>query len=550
MTNIEMSVFADGRMRQSYLHPGEEGWADIAHRVAEAVVGNYLPDLVDPIAEAITNREFMPGGRFLAMAGTEIPMTNNCFLMRAEDSREGWATIMRKMTMASMMGGGVGVVYSDLRGKGEPIKKTGGVSSGPMALMHMVNEAARHIKSGGNRRSALWAGLHWWHPDVFDFIAAKDWDERTVAAKNEDFSAYAPLDGTNISVILDDDFFTVMGGRRTFRIETPLGVLERDRDWAQKVYDMTVERMVTTAEPGFSVDTGDNFYENLRNPCCEITSEDPDDVCCLGSINLARVKDEARMKELVELGTAFLLCGTLYSSVPYPEVEETRKKNRRIGLGVMGVHEWLLANGKPYAPDEDLARYMAIYATSTEVAGRWADTLGVSRPVKTRAIAPTGTIGIIAETTTGIEPLFATAYKRRYLTADGWKFQYVVDATAQRIIDKYGVDPDDIETAYELAKTPERRIAFQAWMQQYVDHAISSTLNLPAVEDHAFTVADFSKMLLGYLPQLRGITCYPDGARGGQPLNVVPYTEAWVNEGMEFSEDGLDQACVSGVCGA
>ena len=134
--------------------------------------------------------------------------------------------------------------------------------------------------------------------------------------------------------------------------------------------------------------------------------------------------------------------------------------------------------------------------------------------------------------------------------SDGtWKFQYVVDATAQRISDKYGVDLDSIYTAYELAKTPEKRLEFQAWMQQYVDHAISSTINLPRVEDHAFTVEDFSSMLRKYLPKLRGITCYPDGARGGQPLNVVPYSEAWVNEGTEFSEDGLDQACVSGVCG-
>lgn len=549
----EMSAWADGIMRQKYLHQGEDSWSDVAERVAREVVGPYLPDLVEPITEAITNREFMPGGRFLAQAGNPIPMTNNCFLMRAKDSREGWSEIMRKMTLASMQGGGVGNVYSDLREKGAPIRKTGGISSGPLALMHMVNEAGRHIQSGGNRRAALWAGLHWWHPDIFDFIKAKDWSEQVRAAKEEDFFFPAPLDGTNISAILDDDFFDVLNGATMTRyhtVEQGGEPMYRDQEWAQRVYDETVKRMVTTAEPGFSVDAGLNHYENLRNPCCEITSEDPDDVCCLGSINLARVSDEKRMKELVELGTAFLLCGTLYSSVPYAEVEVTRQKNRRLGLGVMGVHEWLLANGKDYGPDEDLARYMEIYATSTEVAARWADLLGVSRPVKTRAIAPTGTIGILAETTTGIEPLFAAAYKRRYVGSDGkWKYQYVVDATAQRISDKYGVDLDLILTAYELAKTPEKRLEFQAWMQQYVDHAISSTINLPRVEDHAFTVEDFSTVLLGYLPKLRGITCYPDGARGGQPLNVVPYSEAWVNEGVEFSEDGLDQACVSGVCG-
>lgn len=547
----EMSAWADTIMRQKYLHKGEDSWADIAHRVAEAVVGPYFPDFVDQVADAIEQRKFMPGGRFLALAGMPYPQTNNCFLMRAEDSREGWADIMRKSTSALMSGGGVGIVYSDLRGKGAKVKRTGGTSSGPLGLMEMVNEAARHIMSGGNRRAALWAGLHWWHPDVFDFIVMKDWDEETVDRKAKDFSAPARMDGTNISVILDDTFFDLMEGRiNSVIINAKFATIERNREWAQKVYDMTVEHMVTTAEPGFSVDTGENKRENLRNPCCEITSEDPDDVCCLGSINLARLKDVDEMTHMVSLGTLFLICGTLYSKTPYEEVEKTREKNRRIGLGIMGVHEWLIARGKPYAPDDELAEWLDVYAESGWHAALWADELGVSRPVKTRAIAPTGTIGILAETTTGIEPLFATAYARRYLGADQeWKGQFVVDATAQRMVDKYGIDPDEIETAYKLAREPERRIALQAWVQQYVDHAISSTLNLPAVDEHVFTAKEFGEMLLPYLPKLRGITAYPDGARGGQPLTVVDYSTAWANEGVEFSEDGLAQACVSGACG-
>ena len=550
----EMSAWAETIMRQKYLHPGEETWQDIADRVAEAVVGPYFPDFVPLVAQAIGERKFMPGGRFLALAGQEYPQTNNCFLMRAEDSREGWADTMRKATSALMSGGGVGIVYSDLRGKGSLVRRTGGKSSGPLGLMEMVNEAGRHIMAGGNRRAALWAGLHWWHPDIFDFIQMKDWDEETVARKAKDFSAPARMDGTNISVILDDDFFALLNGECPTGLSYGIGENEDlhfvDQEWAEKVYRMTVEHMVATAEPGFSVDTGENFYENLRNPCCEITSEDPDDVCCLGSINLARIEDINEMARMVDIGSLFLLCGTLYSKVPYPEVEATREKNRRIGLGLMGVHEWLIARGKPYAPDEELAEWLEVYKLSRLCAAYWAKELGVSAPVKTRAIAPTGTIGILAETTTGIEPLFATAYQRRYLGADReWKVQFVVDATAQRMADKYGIDPDDIETAYKLARDPERRIAFQAWVQGYVDHAISSTLNLPAVDEHVFTAQEFGDMLLPYLPKLRGITAYPDGARGGQPLTVVDYSTAWANEGVEFSEDGLDQACVTGSCG-
>jgi ribonucleoside-diphosphate reductase alpha chain len=145
----------------------------------------------------------------------------------------------------------------------------------------------------------------------------------------------------------------------------------------------------------------------------------------------------------------------------------------------MGLHEWLLIHGKKYGPDAELAKYLDIYATSTEIAWRYADAWGISRPIKTRAIAPTGTIGIVAETTTGIEPIFCVAYKRRYLKGTVWNYQYVVDPTAKRLIDA-GVAPEQIEDAYSLAQDVERRVAFQAWLQGWVDHSISSTVNLPA----------------------------------------------------------------------
>src|ERR1043166_6154257 len=132
----------------------------------------------------------------------------------------------------------------------------------------------------------------------------------------------------------------------------------------------------------------------------------------------------------------------------------------------------------------------------------------------------TGTIGIVAETTTGTEPIFCVAYKRRYLKGNVTHYQYVVDPTAQRLIDN-GVDPETIEDAYSLAENVERRVAFQVWLQGWVDHAISSTINLPAwgsEHNNEQRVRPFGEMLMKHLPKLRGITCYPDGARGGQPL--------------------------------
>jgi ribonucleoside-diphosphate reductase alpha chain len=213
----------------------------------------------------------------------------------------------------------------------------------------------------------------------------------------------------------------------------------------------------------------------------------------------------------------------------------------------MGIHEWLLKRGYGYEPNQELGEWLEEYRLSTDYARGWAGDHNLSEPVKTRAIAPTGTIGIIAETTTGIEPIFCVAYKRRYLVGSEWKYQYVIDPTAKRLIEENGVDPHTIEDAYSLAYNVEKRIAFQAWVQEYVDHGISSTVNLPYVIEDEEEVQEFQDMLYSYLPRLRGVTCYPDGARGGQPLTAVGYSAAAGQEGVVFEES--EERCVGGACG-
>ena len=152
-------------------------------------------------------------------------------------------------------------------------------------------------------------------------------------------------------------------------------------------------------------------------------------------------------------------------------------------------------------------------------------------------------------TTTGIEPLFAVAYKRRYLTeGTKWKFEYCVDATAQMLIDQ-GINPNKIETAYQLSKDYERRIKFQADIQDYVDMSISSTINLPSWGSEGNSEEDvqtFAAVLAKYAPRLRGFTCYPDGSRGGQPLTEVSYEEVEGRTGIIFDENDM---CKGGVCG-
>ena len=532
--------------KMKYLHVKGDGtketWFDLAHRVSSLVFEPVTKDkeLIYTVEKLITERKFMPGGRYLSAVGREYHQTQNCVLFRAEDSREGWADIMSKSTMSLMSGAGEGVVYSDLRERDALIKKTGGKSSGPCALMQMVNEAGRGAMSGGNRRAAIWAGLSIHHPDTQEFITLKNWSPEVMALKAKDFNFPAPMDMTNISSILDTKFFKMF---------------EKDESVIRKTYYKIVKQALSTGDPGFSIDAFENEGENLRNACTEITSHDDSDICNLGSLNLARFTSLDEFKIAVEVATAFLLAGTVYSDVPTEKIRKIRDKNRRLGLGLMGIHEWLLVRGKPYKEDAELTEWLDAYRQiSREAANKYADKWNLSRPVKVRAIAPTGTISIIAETTSGLEPIFCVAYKRRYLVeGKKWAYQYVVDNTAQRLI-KNGIDPNKIEDAASLAGDIERRLAFQTYIQKFVDHGISSTINLPAWGselNNEDKIKPIGKLLMKYLPYLRGITFYPDGGRSGQPLIPISYQTAMKHDGEIFYEQGdVCDLKGGGSCGA
>lgn len=532
---MELGPLAEAVFKQKYSYEGKEAWEDTAKRVAVTVMAalGYEPDsyTTRTIRKLIAERKFMPGGRYLYATGRELHQTQNCLLLRADDSREGWSDLWWKAGMALMTGAGIGVDYSDIRPAGALIGRSGGLATGPVALMKAVNEIGRQVMQGGSRRSAIWAGLRWDHPDVFEFIRIKDWKGRARQAKAEDHEFPLPMELTNISVMLDDEFFQAYRDERH-----PQHQLARD------VYHSTCKRMLKTAEPGFSIDTGANAGETLRNACTEVTSRDDSDICNLGSINIARIKDLNEFRSVLRYATLFLLAGTVYSQVPYPQVEKIRTKNRRLGLGLMGIHEWLLQRGKSYDPDEELATWLSEYSHSTDIAREWAEKHGLTPPVKTRAIAPTGTIGIIAETTTSGEPMFCISYQRRWSNGDGWSYDYVVDPTAKRLIDEMGLDPHQIEDAYSISF--ERRVKFQAWLQQYVDHGISSTINLPYPITDAGERRELEDTLMEYLPHLRGMTVYPNGARAGQPITPVPYEE--VVDPIIAEEE---ERCLGGVCG-
>lgn len=548
--------FSETIFHTKYANGPNDTWGNLAERVVEDVCGGNLPLMSKgdrlQLIEYIKDFKFIPGGRYLWYAGKKNHYYNNCYLLRAEyDTREEWADLTQRAVSCLMTGGGIGIDYSILRPSGKPLSRTGGLSSGPIPLMQMINEVGRGVMQGGSRRSAIYASLNWQHEDIQDFLKAKNWTPQIRELKEQDFNFPAPLDMTNISVNYDDTWLDDTFGKKD-------NIDGRDNHkylngYINPVFLANCKQAMKTGEPGFSFNFGDKQNETLRNACTEVTSEDDSDVCNLGSINIGNIQTISEFSSVVTLASKFLVCGTLRADLPYEKVYRVREKNRRLGLGLMGIHAWLLQRKYKYEVVPELHEWLKVYKNESErAANEHCNHLYISKPVAYRAIAPTGTIGILAGTTTGIEPLFAVAYKRRYLT-DGtkWKYEYVIDSTADLLIKQYGIEPSSIETAYGLSNDYERRIQFQADIQDYVDMSISSTINLPSWGSKGNTETDVSKfagILSTYAPRLRGFTCYPDGSRGGQPLTEVPYEEALKHRGITY-EENIDRACTSGICG-
>lgn len=538
--------FAENIFRSKYAQGTSDTWDALAERVVEDVCGSRWGTerpLMDSderqlLAHYIKHFQFIPGGRYLYYAGRKAHFFNNCYLLRAEeDTREEWANVSWRSMNCLTTGGGIGCDYSLLRPEGKPLSRTGGTSSGPIPLMSAINEIGRSVMQGGSRRSAIYASLNWLHEDIPMFLKVKNWSEQVRQLKQEDFNFPAALDMTNISVNYDDKW-----------------LYNADRANLHTFKENCKQAMMT-GEPGFSFNFGKKQNETLRNACTEVTSEDDSDVCNLGSINLGNIPSLEEFKSIVSLASKFLVCGTLRADLPYEKVYKVREKNRRLGLGLMGVSEWLLQRKQPYVVTKELHSWLKVYKEESErAANEHCDHLYINRPVAYRAIAPTGTIGILASTTTGIEPLFAVAYKRRYLSeGTKWKYEFVVDGAAQSLIQQYSVDPDSIETSLDLASDPERRIKFQYDVQAYVDMSISSTINLPewgSKENNEDKVDNFANILAKYAPGLRGFTAYPNGARGGQPLTIVEYKEAIKHRGVVYNETvDICSLTGGGTCG-
>lgn len=517
----------------------KESWFAITQRVCLNVLNTasyYLPnkslpkDVQSAIISVIKERKFIPGGRILSQAGREYHQTDNCFCLQAEDTREGWAELAKKTTMMFMSGGGVGCDYSSLRPYGSSLARSGGISSGPLPLIKMIDCIAAAARQGGERRGANYASLAWDHPDVKEFIEMKT-DGQS-------------LKHTNISVRFNPDF------------QDCLGAYCHDGKYsANEIFYSTLKHACQYGDPGFQFDWDNQI---LRNACTEIISKDNEDSCCLGSVNLAKIHSLHELQEVTELGVLFLLCNTLYTDCPTSNVRKVKEKNRRIGLGLMGVAEWFIQRNQYYGEnqcifDSDcMSLWLENYRDSSNLAAiKWADTLSIAQPVAVRAIAPTGTISTaIGHTTPGIEPVFCQAYQRTYNTLksqeyqDGFVKEVVIDPVIQKLVEE-GHSVRDIDTAWSLSQNVEgieRRLAFQAFVQGFVDNAISSTVNLPQYEEGVEDT--IAPVLLKYLPLLRGVTFYPDGRYDNQPVRPVD-----INKVLSTTRLQEHESCKLDNCG-
>lgn len=394
------SKFAEDIFKQKYAHDGAETWDELALTLVNDVCGTGVnTKILEPLLSEedcetlikyIEEMKFIPGGRYLYYAGRKKKFYNNCYLLRAEtDTREDWANLSYRCESCLITGGGIGVDYSVYRPSNTRLKHTGGLASGPIPKMRMINEIGRHVMQGGARRSAIYASLNWQHGDIREFLKCKNWydmpipgtDKTLGQIKELEFNFPAPLDMTNISVNYDTDWLL------DFWNHGSVG----------DVFKANVKQAMMTGEPGFSFNFFGKENETLRNACTEVTSADDSDVCNLGSINFGNIENISELRDVVDLATKFLICGTLRADLPYPKVGYIRKKNRRLGLGLMGLHEWLLKKNCPYEVTTELHRWLTVYQSqSDKTAFDFANHLSISQPVAKRAIAPTGTIGIMA----------------------------------------------------------------------------------------------------------------------------------------------------------
>ena len=503
--------------------------------------------------EMMAKLEFLPNTPTLFNAGTNIGQLSACFVLPVPDSLDGIFTTVKNMALIEQTGGGVGFNFSKLRPRGDIVRSTKGVASGPVSFMRIFDTATEVIKAGGKRRGAMMGILRVDHPDVLEFITAK---------QNPTL-----LSNFNVSVAVTDEFMQAVEADQAYWLINPRNREKVKTLKAREVWNLMARSAWASGDPGVVFIDEINRHNptsevgriESTNPCGEQPLL-PYESCNLGSINLSRMVEDSRiswdkLRETVRNAVHFLDNVVDANVYPLKEIAEITRANRKIGLGVMGFADMLIMLGVPYDSEEALELGEQVMKFIEEEAHKksreigeargsfpnfeksiWKDRYSAFRNATVTTVAPTGTISIIAGCSSGIEPLFAVSFMRNVLggarlfetnalfeetaKARGFYSAKLLEEIARTgSVQKIAGVPEDVKRLFVTALDidPVWHVKMQAAFQKNTDNAVSKTVNLPfeaKVED-VREIYDLAWQL-----KCKGVTVFRYGSKPEQVLYI------------------------------
>lgn len=511
---------------------------------------SVVDSIEDQFFKAMRSLDFIPNSPTLMNAGTELQQLSACFVLPVKDSIESIYDAVKWSAIIHQSGGGTGFSFSDLRPSGDTVRSTGGVASGPVSFMKVFDAATEAIKQGGRRRGASMGILRVDHPDISEFIRAKD-----------DLKS---LSNFNISVAVTDEFMEKAIKGDEYELVNPrTGVIHGAKN-AAEVLDEIAESAWRTGDPGLIFIDEVNRRNpapiqgqiKATNPCGEVPLL-PFEACFLGSINLNRMAEQGelnweRLDEITRIGVRFLDDTIDASRFPLIQTDEVVRGNRKIGLGIMGFADCLIRMSIIYGSREslDIAKKVIGYIASSaqkesasiaEEKGSFPNIHMSKVPPPQRnltllSIAPTGTISMIGGCSSGIEPLYAISYTKHVLEREHLrevnplfiefcrKEGIFSEELLRKVSKRHSIQgmreiPEHIRELFVTALdiSPEAQVRMQAVFQEVVDNAVSKTINLTS----SVTEYEISEIFhLAHKMRCKGITVYRDGSKPGQVLTV------------------------------